>query len=117
MAGSDGPAEVTDNPAASRFEVSIGGRRVGLAAYRQSGATVTLTHTEIDDGHEGQGLASSLVKGALDLLRERGAAVVPECSFVRSYIQRHHEYLTLVKAADRQRFSLPGPSDSGSPNG
>lgn len=103
----DAVIQVSDNRAAHRFEVTVGGQRAGLAVYRQNGDTVTMTHTEIDGAHEGQGLGSALIRGALDDLRGRGALVCPECPFVRTYIQRHLEYLDLVPAEERLRFDLP----------
>jgi predicted GNAT family acetyltransferase len=56
-------------------------------------------HTEVDLGHEGAGLGSILVRGALDAQRERDELVVPLCPFVRSYLERHPEYTDVVDAA------------------
>ncbi len=54
------------------------------------------THTEVEDGHEGEGLGSLLVKEALDDVRARGGQIVPVCPFVTAYIERHQEYADLV---------------------
>ena len=67
----------------------------------------TFTHTEIDPAFGGRGLASILIKAALDEMRARGIAVLPQCPFVRRYISRHLDYLDLVPAAERARFDLP----------
>ena len=71
--------EVRDNPAEQRFEVLVDGEVAGFSKYQLFGADVAVTHTEIDDRFEGQGLGSALVRGLLDALRERdaGAAVLP----------------------------------------
>jgi predicted GNAT family acetyltransferase len=50
---------------------------------------------------EGQGVASQLVKAALDDARQEHLAVVPFCPFVAGYIQRHPEYQDLVPAEYR----------------
>jgi predicted GNAT family acetyltransferase len=50
----------------------------------------------VDDAFEGQGVGSDLVPGALDDVRSRGGTVVPLCSFVRSWIERHEGYEDLV---------------------
>ena len=54
------------------------------------------THTEIDPDAEGSGLGGTLVRGALDDVRQKGGRVVPRCSFVRGWIERHPEYGDLV---------------------
>lgn len=97
---------VEDGPA-NRFKVLVNGEAAGFVAYRRNGGTLTFTHTEIDGRFEGRGLGSTLVRGALDAAREQGAAVLPQCPFVRRYISRHPEYLDLVPADQRARFELP----------
>ncbi|MBB6345017.1 GNAT family N-acetyltransferase [Nonomuraea muscovyensis] len=91
--------EVVDNPERSRFEVHVDGELVGLADYRLRGATIVFTHTEVSAGFEGQGLAGKLVGHALDASRDTGLRVVPLCSYVASYIERHPEYQDLLEAA------------------
>jgi hypothetical protein len=59
------------------------------------------THTEVDPEAGQDGLGSSLVRAALDDVRGRGASVVPLCSFVRGWIERHPEYAELVAAPGR----------------
>jgi hypothetical protein len=63
-------------------------------------------HTETLSGHEGRGLGSELVRGALDDARRRGWQVRPFCPFVRSYIAKRPEYRDLVPAHERARFQL-----------
>jgi predicted GNAT family acetyltransferase len=87
---------VTDVPEHSRYEIRDGERRLGLAAYQRRGDQVVFTHTEVDDDSDHKGLGSSLVRGALDDVRSRGGSVVPMCSFVRGWIERHPEYSDLV---------------------
>jgi hypothetical protein len=90
---------VTDAPEDSRYEIRDGDRLLGMAAYQRRGDQVVFTHTEVDDDAEHSGLGSRLVRGALDDVRSRGETVVPVCSFVAGWIQRHPEYGDLV--ADR----------------
>ena len=37
-----------------------------------------------------------MVKAALEYAKEEGLKVVPQCPFVRSYIERHKEYESLL---------------------
>ena len=81
---------VRDVSGRRRYELEVGG---GLAFidYRRNGRIVTMTHAEVPAELRGAGVGSVLVKGALALVRERGEKVVPLCSFVAHYIQRHPE--------------------------
>jgi uncharacterized protein len=91
---------VTDAPQDSRYEIRDGDRLLGLAAYERRGNQVVFTHTEVDDSAEYSGLGSRLVRGALDDVRAAGGTVVPMCSFVRGWIERHPEYADLVAESD-----------------
>jgi uncharacterized protein len=90
----------------SRFEILVGSTRAGLAAYAVEDGAIRFTHTEIDDAYEGKGLGGTLVRGALDAVRARRLAVLPECPFVRGWIARHPDYVDLVPEAERARFGL-----------
>jgi predicted GNAT family acetyltransferase len=87
---------VADNPAASRFEITIDGQVAGFSEYRRSDGEIEFTHTVVDDAYEGQGLGSILVKAALDNVRGDGVQVVATCPFVNKYIKRHREYADLL---------------------
>ena len=89
---------VQDVPESSRYEIRDGDRVLGLAAYRREAGRVVFTHTEVDPDAEGTGVGGKLVRGALDDVRARGERAVPQCSFVRGWIERHPEYRDLVDA-------------------
>ena len=88
--------QVQDNPDQSRFEIVVDGAVGGFAAYRVRDGLVIITHSEIDRSFRGQGLGGQLVEQTLDLLRERGARVVPACPFFARYVADHPEYDDLV---------------------
>ena len=46
----------------------------------------------------GKGAGSRLVKGALDQVRADGLKVIPQCPFVKAYIDKHPEYADLLKS-------------------
>jgi predicted GNAT family acetyltransferase len=87
---------VTDAPDRSRYEIRDGDRLLGMAAYQRRGNQVVFTHTEVDDSQEHSGLGGRLVRAALDDVRSHGRTVVPMCSFVRGWIERHPEYRDFV---------------------
>lgn len=99
-----------DDPAADRFELRVDGELTGFVAYRADEQVHVFTHTEIDPAYEGRGLGSVLIRGVLDEMRSRGRAVLPVCPFVRSFVERHPDYLDLVPPAERDRFGLPAAS-------
>jgi predicted GNAT family acetyltransferase len=89
--------DVEDNPAEHRFEVrDETGAVAGFAAYQRASGRVVFTHTVVDEAFEGQGVGSTLVRRALDAVREEGSRVEPRCPFVRAFVQRHREYGDLV---------------------
>jgi predicted GNAT family acetyltransferase len=99
---------VTEAPDRRRFEVRVGGELAGFSRYEMRDGAYAFLHTEVDPAFEGQGLGSRLVRAALEEMRRRGTAVLPYCPFVRSFIERHHDYLDLVPSDSRERFALPG---------
>lgn len=90
-------ANVTHNPAASRFEATVDGR-LCVADYRLSGKTMAMTHTLVPPALEGRGIAAALVTEALRHARRQGWRVRPDCSYVATYMQRHPETRDLLAA-------------------
>ncbi|MCK1740840.1 N-acetyltransferase [Bradyrhizobium sp. 139] len=88
-------ASVRDNRDRSRFELDVG-NEIAFANYRLTPAAVIITHTETPRALRGRGIASELVKGALDLIRRDGKKVVAGCGFVGDYLDRHPEDADLV---------------------
>ncbi|MCE7796174.1 N-acetyltransferase [Sphingobium sufflavum] len=81
---------VHDNPDRSRYELAVGDA-LCLAAYDARGGALAFTHSEVPPSLEGKGYGSRLIAGALADVRARGLKVIPLCSFVAAYIDRHPE--------------------------
>lgn len=86
---------VRDNKAQNRFELGVEGA-TAFANYRRVPSTVIITHTETPHALRGRGIASELVKGALELIRADGLKVVAGCGFVVDYLHKHPEFSDLV---------------------
>ena len=86
---------VRDNKAEHEFELVVDGHRA-LAAYQLEDDTIVFTHTIVPKAIEGRGVASRLIRGALDQVRDRGLKVVPQCPFVAAYIKRHPDVQDLL---------------------
>lgn len=86
---------VVHNMAAKRFEVTVDGK-VAFSKYLLAGEKIVIEHTEVPAELEGQGLASRIVRSALDHARAQNLKVLPICPFAASFIQRHPEYQGLL---------------------
>ena len=87
--------DVVDNKARQRFELEVDGQ-LAFANYRETPQAVIITHTETPRALRGRGVASALVKGALELIRADGLKVIGACGFVVDYLGKHPEYRDLV---------------------
>jgi uncharacterized protein len=88
-------ATVRDNKVQSRFELDVEGGPA-FANYRATPSAVIITHTETPRALRGRGVASELVKGALELIRADGQKVIAGCGFVVDYLRKHPEFADLV---------------------
>ena len=87
--------DITHNQAANRFETTIEGH-TGFISYQDQGDRIVYDHTIVPSELGGKGVGSALVKHALDYARNEGKKVVPTCSFVASYINKHAECQDLL---------------------
>ncbi|WP_439029781.1 GNAT family N-acetyltransferase [Gordonia terrae] len=102
---------VSDNPGAQRYDIVVEDNdgvvgsadrniTVGFAEYRDrvtgsedSPATSRVFfHTEVDEAFGGRGLATILVREALDDARSRGLTIVGVCPLVAAFLKKHPEY-------------------------
>lgn len=88
--------DVRDNPGESRYEAVLDGTPAGFAYYRAEPERIVFTHTEVVPEAEGEGVASTLIRAALDDVRRRELKAVPVCPFVARFVMRHPEYADLV---------------------
>ncbi|MDO4441131.1 MAG: GNAT family N-acetyltransferase [Moraxella sp.] len=87
--------DITHNLAQNRFETTIDGT-TAFISYVDTGETLIYDHTIVPAALGGRGIGSMLVKHALDHAQTHGKKVVPACSFVAHYIQKHPEYQSLL---------------------
>ena len=87
--------DITHDQAANRFETTIEGH-TGFISYQDQDDRIVYDHTIVPSELGGKGVGSALVKHALDYARSEGKKVVPTCSFVASYINKHAEYQDLL---------------------
>jgi predicted GNAT family acetyltransferase len=81
----------------SRYEMVVDDQVAGFADYVDQADVRMFPHTVTSMKFRGQGIAGDLVKVALDDARAEGKKVVPACSYVADYIDRHPEYADLLR--------------------
>ena len=80
--------DVVHAPDRSRFEAQVEGQTAVLT-YEVEGSTVAMTHTLVPRELEGRGIAGQLTRTAVDWARGEGLEIDPQCSYVRSWLQRN----------------------------
>lgn len=100
-------AVVVDVPESSQYELRLGDRRIGVAAYhrRQNSKRIAFVHTEVDPACEGRGFGGKLVAAALEDVRRKGLEVVPLCPFIAHYMATHPEVHDLLASGHRDRVT------------
>ncbi|ETA04614.1 acetyltransferase [Gordonia alkanivorans CGMCC 6845] len=100
---------VRDNASAQRYEITVDGTPEGVVAgfaeYRDrvDGADTerVFFHTEVADEFGGRGLATILVRQALDDARARGLVIVGVCPLVAAFLEKHPEYADAARPVSR----------------
>ena len=86
---------VRNDTALHRYELAVDGA-IAFANYRLAPGAVIITHTETPPQLRGRGIASTLVRGALEQIRSGGLKVVAGCGFVADYLEKHPEEQDLL---------------------
>jgi predicted GNAT family acetyltransferase len=76
------PVAVRDIPESKNYEAIVNGSVVGTLIYELEGRRVVLTHTIVEPAYREHGVATTLVRGALDDIRAKGLKITVFCSFV-----------------------------------
>ncbi len=87
--------DVKDNENRKRFETTRDGK-TAFVDYVIHGETYELTHTEVPEEIQDQGIGTQLVKRTLDIIKEKRQPVKPTCPFVAGIIEENPEYQSLV---------------------
>jgi len=86
---------VGHDEASTRFIISTDGH-LAHADYTLEGGRIVFTHTSVPPELRGRGLAEHLVRAALAHARLHKLRVVPACSYVATFIERHREFRDLL---------------------
>jgi predicted GNAT family acetyltransferase len=78
-----------------QFELHIGSQFATLEFYRE-GEKIYLVHTETPEALQGKGVAAELVKQTFQCAKDNGFIVVPACSYVADYVNKHPEWRNIL---------------------
>lgn len=97
-------------PDRNRYALDDNGKLIGAAHYRDfqgvDGVERIFFHTVVDEEYGGQGLASVMVKFALDNTISGGAKIVAVCPYVKAYIAKHPEFQEHLAATTDEHLKV-----------
>ncbi|MEV7631756.1 GNAT family N-acetyltransferase [Microbacterium sp. NPDC089318] len=106
-ASGSGPVAIRKEPERNRWVATAGPDVIGALTYQFAGGRYVLISTHVDSAYRHRGLASQLVRGALEEIRTTGKKVTVVCPFIGDVMVRHPEYFDLVDPVH------PGPGVTG----
>jgi uncharacterized protein len=102
MPDADKTSEVVNNTSKHRYELAVDGH-IAATYYAIDGGVITFIHTEVPPELGGKGIGSRLIKGALDQVRSDGLKVIPQCPFVKAFIDKNAAYQDLLAGSAQVR--------------
>lgn len=90
MPAPDASPVVVHVPESRRFEIRFGDH-LAVAEYVRGYDEIVLHHTLVPPELRGRGLAEQLVRAALEFARAERLRVIPACSYVAAFVERHPE--------------------------
>ena len=84
-------SEVINDKQGSRFVLEVDGEEVYLL-YAEDNETIDLYSTYTPPLLRGKGLADKVVFSAFEYAKEKNLKVIPNCWYVRKFLERHNEY-------------------------
>ena len=95
MPDADQISDVVNNPSEHRYQLAVDGH-IAATYYKIADGVITFVHTVVPPELGGKGIGSKLIKGALDQVRADGLKVIPQCPFVKAFIDKNAGYQDLL---------------------
>ena len=73
----------------NRISVVLNGEEVGEVTFPEHDGVYVINHTFVDDRLRGQGIASELVRRAVETIEQRGGLVKATCSYAALWLARN----------------------------
>ncbi len=89
--------EIKHDKENQRFYTIVEGREAYLQYLKIDSASLDYYKTYVPSELRGKGIAGEIVESALNYARENNLKIVPTCSYVETFIERHPDFNDLVK--------------------
>ena len=83
---------VVHEPERSRFAVYESGQTAYLSYHVLEDGTLDFAYTYTPLAIRGRGIATAIIRTALEYAKDQGKKIEPTCPFVATYIDRHRNY-------------------------
>lgn len=83
--------EVINNIENSRFEIHFA-KKYTFMDYNIKFKKLILAHTEVTVEFSGQGFGKLLVNYAINFAEKNSLLIIPTCSFVEKFLDKHQEF-------------------------
>lgn len=87
----DATVRMTRNDARHRYELYAADELAVIITFKDLPGHIELVHTVAQPGFDGRGLAKVLARYALDDVMASGKRIIPTCSYVARFLQKHPE--------------------------
>ena len=87
--------DVRHEPDQNRFAAAVDGGTAELE-YQRAEDVLIFVHTFVPEAARGQSVGEALVETALDHVRENDLRMVPQCPFVKHYVEEHPDAQDLL---------------------
>ena len=73
----------------NRIYVVANGEEIGEVTFPEWDGVYNINHTYVDDRYRGQGIASELVRRAVEEIESRGGSMKATCSYAQLWLARN----------------------------
>ena len=87
---------VQNNTESRSYDAIVDDKVIGMIIYERRGDRIMFHHTIVEPDFRRRGIATTLVRGALDDLRAQGETLTNYCGFVSDFITANPRYADLV---------------------
>jgi uncharacterized protein len=88
--------DIQHDEALNKFFVIVNSQEALLEYYQKDDRTLVFFHTYVPPNLRGQGIAGVLTKHALDYAKDHNFKVIPQCSYVESYVKGRKEFADII---------------------
>jgi uncharacterized protein len=85
-----------------KFSVVINGLTAFISYETPRPGVMDLQHTFVPEDLRGMSLAGRLTEFALEHARQHGDKIMPTCSYIKKYLEKHPQYAELDVSAGKQ---------------